>query len=128
MAYAVIQFVEGGERVATLARTSGGEPTGADGLMDALSAFIEESSPTILRQGSPGALHMAMLFVAREREAGRAIRVVGADGALGIGADEVQALEGAGYFYEVHFGREGERSMPLVLQSALDAPRRTDGG
>jgi hypothetical protein len=128
MAYAVIQFVEGGERVATLARTSGGEPTGADGVMDALSAFIEESSPTILRQGSPGALHMAMLFVAREREAGRAIRVVGGEGELGIGAAEVQALEGAGYFYEVHFGRAGERSMPLVLQSALDAPRRSDGG
>lgn len=128
MAYAVIQFGEGGERVATLARTAGGEPTGADGLMDALSAFIEDSSPTILRQGSPGALHMARLFVARERDAGRAIRVVGGEGELGIGAEELQALEGNGYFYEVHFGRAGERSMPLVLQSALDSPRRADGG
>lgn len=127
MAYAVIQFVEGGERRATLCRTTGGEPTGESGVMDALSAFIEESSPTILRQGSPGALHMAMLFVAREREAGQPIRVVGGEGELGIAAAEVQALEGDGYFYEVHFGREGERSMPLVLQHALDAPRRAGG-
>jgi hypothetical protein len=97
-------------------------------MMDALSAFIEESSPTILRQGSPGALHMAMLFVARERGAGRPIRVVGGEGELGITAAEVQALEGEGFYYEVHFGREGERSMPLVLQHALDAPRRADGG
>lgn len=128
MAYAVIQFVEGGERKATLCRTTGGGPTGAEGVMDALSAFIEESSPTILRQGSPGALHMAMLFAARERDAGRAVRVVGGEGELGITPAEVQALEGDGYFYEVHFGRPGERTMPLVLQHALDAPRRAGGG
>lgn len=124
MAYAVIQFVEAGERKATLCRTSGGEPTGERGVMDALSAFIEESSPTILRQGSPGALHMAMLFVARERQAGHPVRVVGGDGKLGITAEEVRTLEGTGYFYEAHFGRPGERTMPLVLQHALEAPRK----
>lgn len=126
MAYAVIQFVEGGERKATVCRPSGGQPTGEEGVMDALSAFIEAHSPTILRQGSPGALHMAMLWVAAEREAGREVRVLGAEGPLGISPVEMQALEGQGYFYEVHFGREGDRSMPLVLQHALDAPRRTD--
>lgn len=124
MAYAVIQFVEGGERKATLCRKSGGEPTGKNGMMDALSAFIEANSPTILRQGSPGALHMAMLFVAEERNAGRETRVMGGEGELGITPEEVRALEGKGYFYEVHFGRPGERSMPLVLQHALDAPQR----
>ncbi|HEV2149324.1 MAG TPA: hypothetical protein VGR37_18115 [Longimicrobiaceae bacterium] len=127
MAYAVIQFVEAGERKATLCRTSGGEPTGARGVMDALSAFIEESSPILQGQGSPGALQMAMLFVAREREAGQEIRVMGGEGALGITPEEVQALDGRGYFYEAHFGRLGERSMPLVLQHALEAPRREDG-
>lgn len=128
MAYAVIQFVEGGERKATLCRTTAGQPTGAAGVMDALSAFIEESSPAVLREGSPGALRMAMLFAAREREAGRAVRVMGGEGELGITPEEVQALEGDGFFYEVHFGRPGERSMPLVLQHALDAPRRSRGG
>lgn len=126
MAYAVIQFVEGGERKATLCRPEGGQPTGEDGVMDALAAFIEENSPTILRQGSPGALHMAMLFVAGEREAGRDIRVMGGDGPLGIGVEEMQSLPGQGYFYEVHFGRPGERDMPLVLQHALEDPRREE--
>lgn len=126
MAYAVIQFVEGGERRATLCRPSEGQPTGEDGVMDALAAFIEESSPTILRQGSPGALHMAMLFVAREREGGREIRVLGGDGPLGITPAEMQSLPGQGYFYEVHFGRPGERDMPLVLQHALETPRQEE--
>jgi len=123
MAYAVIQFVEGGERTATVCRLAEGHPVGPEGVMDALSAFIEAHSPTILRQGSPGALHMAMLWVAAEREAGREVKVMGGEGELGIAAAEVQALEGQGYFYEVHFGRLGERSMPLVLQHALDTPR-----
>ena len=125
-AYAVIQFVEAGERKATLCRTSGGQPTGEDGVMDALSAFIEETSPTILGQGSPGALHMAMLFAAREREAGREIRVLGGEGPMGITPSELEALEGQGYFYEAHFGRPGERGMPLVLQHAIEAPKREE--
>ncbi|HEX2094408.1 MAG TPA: hypothetical protein VHG28_18535 [Longimicrobiaceae bacterium] len=124
MAYAVIQFVEAGERKATLCRPSNGQPTGENGVMDALSAFIEENSPTILRQGSPGALHMAMLFVSRDRDAGQEIRVLGGEGALGITLEQMQALEGQGYFYEAHFGPAGDRSMPLVLQHALDAPRK----
>lgn len=124
MAYAVIQFVEAGERKATLCRTSNGQPTGAEGVMDALSAFIEESASTIVGQGSPGSLHMAMLFVAREREAGQEIRVLGGEGPLGITPAEVEALEGQGYFYEAHFGPEGDRSMPMVLQHALEAPRK----
>lgn len=123
MAYAVIQFVEAGERKATVCRTRQGQPTGADGVMDALSAFIEGYSPNLLRQGSPGALHMAMLWVAEERERGHETRVLGGEGELGITRDEMRALEGKGYFYEVHFGREGERSMPLVLQHPLEAPR-----
>ena len=112
MAYAVIEFVEAGERRATLCRTENGQPTGADGVMDPLSAFIEETSPTMLRQGSPGAFYMAQLFTAREQEAGRPIRVVGADGPLGIAAGEVQGLSGPGYHYLVTFGPEGDRTTP----------------
>lgn len=123
MAYAVIQFVEGGERTATVCRLEQGHPVGPEGVMDALSGFIEVHSPTILRQGSPGALHMAMLWVAAEREAGREVRVMGGEGEMGITPGELQALEGKGYFYEVHFGRAGERSMPMVLQHSLEAPR-----
>lgn len=124
MAYAIIQFVEAGERKATLVRSEHGQPTGADGVMDALSAFIEETSPRVLRQGSPGALYMAELFTARELQAGRELRVVGGAGELGMAPDAVDALDGPGYFYEVHFGREGERSMPMVLQRAIpDAAR-----
>jgi hypothetical protein len=101
MAYGVIQWVERGKRVATLVRTEHGQPTGADGVMDVLAGFIEQTSPTLLRQGSPGGLYLAELFTAREVQAGRAIRVLGGSGELGISADEVGALEGAGYFYEV---------------------------
>jgi hypothetical protein len=119
MAYAVIQFCEAGERMATLCRTEHGQPTGQDGVMDPLSAFIEETSPTMLRQGSPGALHMAQLFTAREVRAGRPIRVLGGAGELGISLPEMEALEGQGYFYEVTFGREGERAVPAVLVRPL---------
>ncbi|HEU0054168.1 MAG TPA: hypothetical protein VFQ39_13370 [Longimicrobium sp.] len=115
MAYAVIQFMEEGRPVATLCRLENGGPTGAEGVMDPLSAFIEETSPTMLRQGSPGALYMAQLFAAREQEAGRAIRVVGGAGPLGIAATEVAALTGRGYHYLVTIGREGTRDQPSVL-------------
>lgn len=114
MAYGVIVFVEAGEAKASLVRTENGQPTGADGLMDPLSAFIEETSPTMLRQGSPGALYMAQLFAAREHEARRPIRVVGGVGELGITAAEVEALDGPGYVYQVTFGRPGERDQPSV--------------
>ena len=119
MAYAVIQFCEAGERKATLVRSERGQPTGEDGVMDPLSAFIEETSPTMLRQGSPGALYMAQLFTAREVEAGRPVRVLGGAGELGITLEEMEALEGKGYIYEVTFGREGERTMPSVLVRPL---------
>lgn len=119
MAYAVIQFVENGQRKATLVRPADGHPTGPAGVMDPLSIFIEETSPQALREGSPGALYMAQLFAAREQEAGREIRVVGGEGPMGITAAEVQALKGRGYYYEVNFGREGERTMPGVLQRAI---------
>ncbi|HEX5724343.1 MAG TPA: hypothetical protein VFX98_02690 [Longimicrobiaceae bacterium] len=119
MVYGVIQFVEAGERKATLCRLEHGQPTGADGVMDPLTAFIEETSPTFLRQGSPGALRLAELFTAREVEAGRAVRVLGGAGPLGITAAEVQALEGQGYFYEVVVGPEGDRSPPSVHVSPL---------
>jgi hypothetical protein len=119
MAYAVIQFCEAGERVATLVRPRDGQPTGADGVMDPLSAFIEESSPTLLRQGSPGALYMAQLFAAREVEAGRPVRVLGGAGELGITLAEVEALSGRGFYYEVTFGRSGERTVPAVLVRPL---------
>lgn len=120
MAYALIQFVEAGERKATLCRLEHGQPTGADGVMDPLSAFIEETSPTLLRQGSPGALYMAQLFTQREVEAGRPIRVVGGEGELGIGLDEVQTLSGTGFFYEVSFPRTGERSTPTILMRPIE--------
>ena len=112
MAYAVIEFTEAGRTKATLCRTEHGQPTGADGVMDPLSAFIEETSHTLLGQGSPGAFYMAQLFTAREQEAGRPVRVVGGNGPLGITADEVKALDGHGYHYQVTFGPEGDRSTP----------------
>lgn len=120
MAYALIQFVEAGERKATLCRLENGQPTGEDGVMDPLSAFIERTSPTLLRQGSPGALYMAQLFTQQEVEAGRPIRVVGGEGELGIGLDEVQALTGAGFFYEVSFPRAEERSTPTILMRPIE--------
>ncbi len=119
MAYGVIQWVERGQRVATLVRTERGQPTGADGVMDVLAAFIEDTSPQMLRQGSPGALYMAELFTAREVQAGRDIRVVGGQGELGIPADAVGALEGEGFFYEVSVPPEGDRSPPTIHMSPL---------
>lgn len=119
MAYGVIQWVERGRRVATLVRVQHGQPTGADGVMDVLAAFIEDTSPTLLRQGSPGALYLAELFTAREVEAGRAIRVVGGQGELGISAEEVQALGGEGFFYEVSIPPQGDRSPPTIHMSPL---------
>ena len=118
MAYAVIEFLEAGEPRATLCRPDHGQPTGADGVMDPLSAFIEETSRTMIGQGSPGALYMAQLFTAREVEAGRAIRVVGGRGELGITSEEVRALAGPGYLYEVIVGPEGDRTPPSVLVKA----------
>jgi hypothetical protein len=119
MAYGVVQWVERGRRVATLVRTDHGQPTGADGLMDVLSAFIEEVSPRLVRQGSPGALYLAELFTAREVQAGRPIRVVGGAGELGISAEEVRGLEGAGFFYELAIPPEGDRSPPTIHMSPL---------
>ncbi|HYJ79356.1 MAG TPA: hypothetical protein VEW03_07140 [Longimicrobiaceae bacterium] len=119
MAYGVIEFTEAGERKAVLCRPQGGQPTGADGLMDPLSAFIEETSPTLLRQGSPGAFYMAQLFTTREHQAGRPIRVVGGEGPLGIAPDELQALAGPGYLYEVTFGPPGDRTPPSVHVTPL---------
>lgn len=119
MAYGVIQWVERGRRVATLVRTENGQPTGADGVMDVLAAFIEQTAPQVLRQGSPGALYLAELFTAREVQAGRAVRVVGGQGELGISADEVQALTGDGYFYEMSIPPEGDRSPPTIHMSPL---------
>jgi hypothetical protein len=124
MAYGVIQWVERGQRVATLVRTEHGQPTGADGVMDVLAAFIEATSPQLLRQGSPGALYMAELFTAREVEAGRDIRVVGGKGELGITPEEVAALTGRGFFYEVSMPPEGDRSPPTVHMSPLEAVKR----
>ncbi len=124
MAYGLIQFSEAGRRVAALVRTEHGQPTGADGVMDRLAAFIEETSPTLIRQGSPGALYMAELFTAREVQAGRAIRVVGGQGELGIGPDEVAALPGPGYLYDFIVGPEGDRSPPMVhLTPVHESPR-----
>ena len=120
MAYGIIQFVEDGERKATLVREQNGQPTGADGLMDQLSQLIEYYSPLVLREGSPGATKMAMLFFAREQEAGRALRILGAEGEWGITAEEIERLDGAGHYYEVDFGREGERGVPQVLASGIE--------
>ena len=122
MAYAVIQFTESGEPQATLYRLTSGQPTGPDGVMDPLSHLIESTSQQMLGQGSPGALYMAQLFVAREREAEREIRVLGAEGTLGISAEEAGRLEGPGFFYEVTFGRVGERSVPAIFQRAIGSP------
>jgi hypothetical protein len=124
MPYGVIQWVERGKRVATLVRTEHGQPTGADGVMDVLAAFIEQTAPTLLRQGSPGALYLAELFTAREVQAGRAIRVLGGNGELGISADEVGALDGDGYFYEVAVPPEGDRSPPTIHMSPLRPPTK----
>jgi len=122
MAYGLIEFLEEGKGQAMLVRTEHGQPTGADGVMDQLAGFIEETSPTLLRQGSPGALYMAQLFAARETQAGREIRVVGGAGPLGIMANEVQALSGRGYLYEVTFPREGERGQPTIRARSLSEP------
>ncbi len=124
MPYALIQFVEEGRRVATLCRPERGQPTGADGVMDPLSAFIEETSHTLLGQGSPGALHMAQLFTAREVESGGPIRVVGGAGELGITLEEVEALEQGdkGWYYEVTFGKEGDRSPPAIHVRQIGVP------
>ncbi|HEY0019709.1 MAG TPA: hypothetical protein VGC13_25630 [Longimicrobium sp.] len=124
MAYGVIQFVEAGRRVATLVRTEHGQPTGADGVMDVLAAFIEETSPKLLRQGSPGALYMAELFTAREVQAGRPIRVLGGNGELGITVAEVEALTGRGFFYDIAIGPEGDRSPPTLHMTPLSEPPR----
>ena len=126
MAYGVIQFVEAGKRIATLVRTDGGEPTGEFGVMNVLAAFIEETAPRMLRQGSPGALYMAELFTAREHEAGREVRVVGGAGPLGITAREVEALEGRGFFYDVVVGAEGDRSPPTIHMTPLSDPPRKE--
>jgi hypothetical protein len=122
MAYGLIEFLEEGEGRAMLVRTQNGQPTGADGVMDQLAALVEETSPTMLRQGSPGALYMAQLFAARETKAGRAIRVVGGAGELGITAAQVEQLDGAGYLYEVSFPREGQRGQPTIRVRALAEP------
>jgi hypothetical protein len=124
MAYGVIQWVESGKRAATLVRTEHGQPTGADGVMDVLAAFIEKTAPTMLRQGSPGAVYLAQLFTAREVEAGRPIRVLGGQGEMGITPEEVEGLEGRGYFYEVVVGPEGDRSPPTVHMTPLTHPPR----
>lgn len=126
MAYGVIQFVQAGRRVATLVRLDDGQPTGKDGVMDVLSAFIEETAPRMLRQGSPGALYMAELFTAREVQAGRPIRVLGGQGELGISVDEVQALTGRGYFYDLNIGPEGDRSPPTLHMTPLSEPPRRE--
>jgi hypothetical protein len=120
MAYGIIQFVERGQRRATLVRPTGGQPTGADGVMDPLSRFIEDYSPVILREGSAGAEKMAMLFFTREKEAGLDTRVLGAEGELGISAEELDALEGNGHFYEVDFGPPGERSVPSIHARGIE--------
>lgn len=122
MAYGIIDFVERGETVVTLCRPENGQPTRADGVMEPLAKLIEESSPAILREGSPGARRMAMVFVAREQEAGREIRVLGADDDLGITAEEIAKLDGQGYHYRVDFGRPGERSVPSIHARGLEEP------
>lgn len=119
MAYGIIQFLEGGARKATLVRLEDGHPVGPSGLMDPLSLLIEQSSPAMVREGSPGAERMAMVFFARELEAGRPPRILGADGAWGITAAEIESLEGEGYFYEVEIPPQGDRSPPQVLASGV---------
>lgn len=120
MAYGIIQFVEKGERKATLVRPEQGHPTGEDGVMDPLSRLIEESSPAMLREGSPGATRMAMVFFSREQEAGRPPRILGAEGDWGITPAEVEALQGRGYYYEVDVGAPGERAVPRILTSGIE--------
>jgi hypothetical protein len=120
MAYGIVQFAEGGERRVTLVRLANGQPTGPDGLMDPLSRLIEDYSPLILREGSPGADKMAMLFFAREREADRDVRILGSDGEWGITARQIEDLSGPGYHYDVDFGRAGERSVPRVLARGIE--------
>src|SRR3954471_21454980 len=122
MGYGLIAFLEDGEGRAVLCRVENGQPTGATSPMNMLAAFIEETSPTLLRQGSPGALYMAQLFTAREHEAGREIRVVGGQGGLGITAAEVEQLPPPGWLYEVSFPREGERGQPSIRTRALGEP------
>ncbi|CAN5686277.1 hypothetical protein BH23GEM3_BH23GEM3_05360 [soil metagenome] len=122
MAYAVIHFLEGTDPKATLCRLSEGQPTGENGVMNLLGEFINEWSATVVRGGSPGALRIAMLFTAREQEAGREVRVLGGEGPLGISAEEVQALEGNGYMYEVNFGAPGERSLPTIRSRGVGRP------
>jgi len=119
MAYGIVQFVEDGQRKVTLVRPANGRPTGPDGLMDPLSQLIEHYSPLILRDGSPGAEKMAMLFFAREQAAGRTPRILGAQGEWGITAADIEALDGEGFYYDVDFGSPGERSVPRVLASGL---------
>jgi hypothetical protein len=114
MAYALIHFLESTEPKATLCRETHGEPTGENGVMDALGAFINEWSPRITTDGSPGAVRMAMLFLAREQELEQETRVLGGEGELGITAEEIEALEGQGYFYEVDFGAPGESQLPTA--------------
>ena len=126
MSYGVIQFVEAGRRVATLVRTENGQPTGADGVMDVLSAFIEETAGRMLRQGSPGGLYLAELFTAREVQAGRPIRVLGGAGELGMTTDEVERLSGSGFFYDVVVGAEGDRSPLTVHMTPLSEPPRKE--
>lgn len=114
MAYAVIHFMEDDKPRVTLARPARGQPTGEDGVMNLLGAFVNTWSSTVMRQGSPGAIHMAMLFVTQEQEAGREIRVLGGEGPLGITRQEIEAFAGDGYAYEASFGKTGERVLPSV--------------
>ena len=125
MAYGVIQFLEDGKRVATLVRLENGQPTGADGLMDRLAGFIEETSPQMLAQGSPGALYLAELFTARELAAGRPLRVLGGTGALGIPVREVEALTGDGFYYELSVGPAGDRTAPPSIRMSPLPPRES---
>ena len=125
MAYAIIQFVEAGVRRATLVRLTNGHPVGPDGVMDPLSLLIEQSAPAMVREGSPGAERMAMVFFTRELEAGRPPRILGADGDWGITTEEVAALRGEGYFYQVDVPPPGDRSPPAILASGVS--RGSDG-
>lgn len=126
MAYALIHFLEGSDPKVTVVRSTHGQPTGEDGIMNILGGFINEWSSTVAREGSPGAVHMAMLFVAQEVEAGREARVLGGDEPLGITGEEVQALEGQGYSYEVTFGGPGERTLPTARSRAIERPDATE--